>query len=291
MKILITGARGQLGRDLADHALSKGDMVTAVDLDSLDITRREAVHEAVAESRPDVVVNCAAMTAVDACETREDEALAVNGSAVRWLAEACDAIGARLVQISTDYVFDGEKASSYVETDAPNPQSAYGRTKLIGETEALALGDAGLVVRTSWVSGYHGSNMVKTVRRLVEEGQPLAFVNDQFGHPTFSADLAVMVHTLSSDARSGIFHVTNEGAVSWYEFVCEIVRGCGADPSTVRAIRTSDLDPPRPAPRPSNSVLENSALRAAGYPRMRDFREPLAELLVRLGDGHGRLGG
>ena len=279
MKLLITGARGQLGRELTDVATESGDRVVAVDVDALDITKRESVHDALVELRPDVVVNCAAMTAVDACEERADEALSVNGHAVRWIAEACDAIGARLVQISTDYVFDGTKTGPYVESDEPNPQSVYGHTKLVGEQAALQLGDAGLVVRTSWVCGLHGSNMVKTVLRLLDESRPMAFVDDQIGHPTFAADLAAMVHTLAVDSRSGIFHVTNEGAVSWYEFVREIVERSGHDPSVVKPIRTSDLQPPRPARRPANSVLENAALARAGYAPMRDFRLPLDELL------------
>lgn len=291
MKLLVTGASGQLGRELVDRAAAHGDEVVAVDIDSLDITRREAVHDCLVELRPDVVVNCAAMTAVDACEGNEETALDVNGRAVVWLAETCDAIGARLVQISTDYVFDGTKPTPYTETDLPNPQSVYGRTKLEGERAALELGDAGLVVRTSWVCGRHGSNMVKTVKKLVDEGRPLAFVDDQIGHPTFAGDLAAMVHRLARDARSGIFHVTNQGAVSWYGFVCEIVRLLGIDPVIVRAIVTSDLDPPRPAPRPANSVLENAALVAAGYPAMRDFRLPLSELLEVLEREPDRLGG
>ncbi|MFM8858418.1 MAG: dTDP-4-dehydrorhamnose reductase, partial [Actinomycetota bacterium] len=205
MKLLITGARGQLGRELTAVASASGEAPIAVDLDALDITKRDAVHDALVEMRPDVVINCAAMTAVDACEEREDEAMSVNGHAVRWIAEACDAIGARLVQISTDYVFDGTKAGPYTESDVPNPQSVYGRTKLVGEQAALDLGEAGLVVRTSWVCGLHGSNMVKTVLRLLEESRPMAFVDDQIGHPTFAADLAAMVYTLALDSRSGIF--------------------------------------------------------------------------------------
>lgn len=291
MKLLICGGRGQLGRELAAHSESSGDTVLVTDSDSMDITRRDVVHDVVAESRPDVVVNCAAMTAVDACEQRVDEAMDINGVAVRWLAEACDSIGARLVQISTDYVFDGTKATPYVEDDSPNPQSVYGRSKLLGEYEASALGDDALIVRTSWVCGLHGSNMVKTVRNLFAEDRPLAFVSDQRGNPTFTSDLAAMVHTLCHDRRSGIFHVTNRGAVTWYEFVCEIVGQLGGDPGRVRAIRTADLDPPRPARRPANSVLENSALARAGYAPMRDFRLPLRELLADLATGRDRLDG
>lgn len=291
MRLLITGARGQLGRDLTRIATERGDRVAAVDVDVLDITKRESVHDALVELRPDVVINCAAMTAVDACEEREDEAMSVNGHAVHWIAEACDAIGARLVQISTDYVFDGTKTVPYVESDEPNPQSVYGRTKLVGERAALELGDSGLVVRTSWVCGLHGANMVKTVLRLLDESRPMAFVDDQIGHPTFAADLAAMVHTLAADSRSGIFHVTNEGAVSWYEFVREIVQRSGHDPAIVKAIHTADLDPPRPARRPANSVLENAALARAGYAPMRDFRSPLDELLDDLTHGRDKLDG
>jgi dTDP-4-dehydrorhamnose reductase len=271
--------------------MKRGDEVSGVDVDVLDITKRESVHDALVELRPDVVINCAAMTAVDACEEREDEAMSVNGHAVHWIAEACDAIGARLVQISTDYVFDGTKNAPYVESDEPNPQSVYGRTKLVGERAALELGDSGLVVRTSWVCGLHGANMVKTVLRLLDESRPMAFVDDQIGHPTFAADLAAMVHTLAMDSRSGIFHVTNEGAVSWYEFVREIVQRSGHDPEIVKAIHTVDLDPPRPARRPANSVLENTALVRAGYAPMRDFRLPLDELLDDLTHGRDRLDG
>lgn len=282
MKILVTGAHGQLGRELLESGSVTSDDIVGLDAGTLDITQRDAVHAAVAELRPDVVVNCAAFTAVDACEEQPERAFDVNGHAVRWLAEAVDAIGGHLLQISTDYVFDGTLDRPYVETDEPNPRSVYGRTKLAGEHEVLALGGAGTVVRTSWVCGFYGSNMVKTVMRLVGENRPLSFVHDQVGHPTFTSDLAPALLQLARDRRAGIFHVTNQGAVSWYEFVCSIVKGLGDDPSKVRAIATDDLDPPRPAPRPANSVLDNRAWRDAGYPPLRDYREPLAELLTRL---------
>lgn len=282
MKLLVTGARGQLGRELTEVAYAAGEEVFGLDSATLNITDRDAVHTAIAELRPDVVVNCAAFTAVDACEDRAEQALDVNGRAVRWLAEAVDAIGGHLVQISTDYVFDGTMDRPYVETDIPNPRSVYGQTKLVGENETLALGAAGTVVRTSWVCGYYGANIVKTVLRLLHENRRLAFVDDQVGHPTFTADLVPALVQLARDRRSGIFHLTNQGAVSWYEFVRAVVEGMGQDPTLVRAIATGDLDPPRPAPRPANSVLENRAWRGAGYAPLRDFRAPLAELLTRL---------
>ncbi|MGA0877992.1 MAG: dTDP-4-dehydrorhamnose reductase [Ilumatobacteraceae bacterium] len=262
-----------------------GDQVIGVDMDSLDITNRDAVHTMLAESSPDVVVNCAAFTAVDACEDQPDAALEVNAHAVRWIAEAVDAVGSHLVHISTDYVFDGTLDRPYVETDEPNPRSVYGQTKLAGEHEALAIGSAATVVRTSWVCGFHGNNMVKTVLRLVNENKPLAFVDDQIGHPTFTSDLARALRFLALDRRPGLFHVTNQGAVSWHGFVQAILSALNLDPSSVRAIATRDLNPPRPAPRPANSVLENRAWTSAGYPPMRDFREPLTELLARLAVG------
>jgi dTDP-4-dehydrorhamnose reductase len=202
---------------------------------------------------------------------------------VRWVAEACDAIDAHLVHVSTDYVFDGTKPTPYVETDVPNPQSVYGTTKLAGEAEALAIGTRAAVVRTSWVCGFHGNNMVKTVHKLAQERDSLSFVSDQIGHPTFTSDLAPLLHIAATDRLAGIFHGTNQGAVSWYEFVREIVRLMGRDPSMVHAITTAELQPPRPAKRPANSVLDNKALRDLGYAPTRDFREPLAELLARLG--------
>ncbi|MDA3025814.1 MAG: NAD(P)-dependent oxidoreductase, partial [Actinomycetota bacterium] len=196
MRVLVTGADGQLGHDVMASWGAAGDELLGTDLAELDITRRDQVHDLVAAWRPDVVVNCAAWTAVDACEADSERAHLANGFAVRWVAEACDAIGARLVHISTDYVFDGSKPTPYVETDEPNPQSVYGASKLMGEREALAIGDAATVVRTSWVCGAHGSNMVRTVQRLVDEGKPMAFVTDQVGHPTFTADLAPALRRL-----------------------------------------------------------------------------------------------
>ena len=279
MKILVTGANGQLGQDLMRVIVAAGDEAVGIDIDTVDITSREAVHEALVTIHPDAVINCAAFTAVDACEDNAETAMLVNGTAVRWVTEASDAVGAHLVHVSTDYVFDGTKIGPYVETDTPNPQSVYGSTKLAGELEALANGSGVAVVRTSWVCGFYGNNMVKTVHKLAQERDSLSFVNDQIGHPTFTSDLAPLLHRLAVDRRDGLFHGTNQGAVSWYEFVQEIVRLMGKDPGMVHPITTAELQPPRPAKRPANSVLDNKALRDAGYAPTRDFREPLAELL------------
>jgi dTDP-4-dehydrorhamnose reductase len=279
MRLLVTGHRGQLGTELMGLCEARGLDAVGFDIDTVDVTDRAAVAAAVAAARPEAVIHCAAWTAVDACESDPAKAFRANADAVRWVAEACGTAGAHLAHVSTDYVFDGTKPSPYVETDAPNPRSVYGTSKLAGEAEALKL-PAAAVARTSWVCGAAGNNMVKTVHRLARERDSLAFVSDQVGHPTFTSDLAPALLRLATDRRSGIFHVTNQRAVSWYEFVREIVRLMGKDPAMVKPITTAELEPPRPAPRPANSVLADVAWRTAGYPPLRDFREPLAELLA-----------
>lgn len=282
MRVLITGAGGQLGIDLARCCEEAGDDVVATRHDDLDIADRDAVHGAVSSIRPDVVINCASWTAVDACEGDPDRALAQNGLAVRWLAESCDNADARLVQLSTDYVFDGLLDRPYNEWDQPAPQSVYGASKLMGEREALMLGPAATLVRTSWVCGVNGSNMVKTIMRLAGEHSELAFVDDQIGHPTFTSDLAPMVRCLAVDRRSGIHHVTNQTPTSWYGFARDVVAAMGKSPAMVRPIATAELQPSRPARRPANSVLDNAVLRAAGIDLLRDFGEPLRETVQAL---------
>jgi dTDP-4-dehydrorhamnose reductase len=283
VRLLVTGAGGQLGHDLVAEARAEGDEVLALAHADLDVADRAAVLAAVTEWTPDVVANCAAWTAVDACESDPDRALAANGLAVRWIAEACDRTGAHLVHVSTDYVFDGTLDRPYHEFDRPNPLGVYGASKLAGEREALVLGSAATIVRTSWVSGEHGSNVVRTILRLLAQGDGtpgrLAFVDDQRGCPTFTADLASMLLRLAFDRRGGVHHVTNQGAVTWFEFARAVAAAAGHDPDVVRPISTAELDPPRPAPRPANSVLDNAVLRAAGIPLLRDFHEPLTELV------------
>src|SRR6185437_7412990 len=279
MKVLVTGAGGQLGRDLVDafggvvptggrrcalygpegprggHSASE---VVGVDHATLPVEDRGLVLAAVDDVRPDVIVHAAAWTAVDACEADPDRAFAVNALGTRHLAEAADRYGAHLVYVSTDYVLDGRGDRPYVEWDQPNPLSVYGRSKLGGERECPP--DA-TIVRTSWVCGAHGANMVKTALRLAGGDGPLRFVDDQHGCPTFTADLAAAVVTLATDRRSGVHHVTNQGATTWFGFVQAVLAAAGHDPDRVLPVATADLQPPRPAPRPANSVLDNAALR------------------------------
>jgi dTDP-4-dehydrorhamnose reductase len=283
MRVLVTGARGQLGTDVCATLSASGDEVIGVDLPELDVSDRTLIVGAVGSVRPDVVLHLAAWTAVDAQEADPGEALRVNGLAVRWVAEACRRFDSHLVHVSTDYVFDGTKPEPYHEWDVPNPVSSYGRSKLAGEREARnGSGGAATIARISWVCGEHGGNMVKTILRLAEGDGTLRFVDDQRGHPTFCSDLAPMLRRLAVDRVPGVVHVTNQGAVSWCEFAREVLLAAGGDPGRVEPITTADLVPPRPAPRPANSVLTNSVLTSLGWPLMRDFREPLRELVAKL---------
>jgi dTDP-4-dehydrorhamnose reductase len=282
MRVLITGAGGQLGTELVGVCRGAGDTVAACSHADLDIGSRDLVLAAITSVQPDVVFHCAAWTAVDACESEPDRAVLLNGLAVRWVAEGCHRVGAHLVHVSTDYVFDGTLHRPYVEWDAPNPQSVYGRSKLVGEHEAMALGPSAGVVRTAWVCGAHGANMVKTIMRLAASQPALSFVDDQRGCPTFTADLAPLLRRVGLDRRSGVIHATNQGPTTWFGFAQAVVAAMGKDPTMVAPVSTADLQPPRPAPRPANSVLDNAVLRAGAVPLLRDWHAPLAELVATL---------
>lgn len=277
VQLLVTGAGGQLGQDVA--AAFRSHEVVALTHAELDVTDRDQVLGAITTLRPQAIVHCAAWTAVDACESEPDRAFGANALAVRHIAEGARRVGAHVCHISTDYVFDGTKSTPYHEWDTPSPKSVYGASKLAGERE---LDPDSTIVRTSWVCGFGGANMVKTILRIADANPALAFVDDQIGHPTFTADLATMIRRLVIDRRPGVFHVTNSGAVSWYQFAQEVLIAAGLDPGRVSPISTAELDPPRPAPRPANSVLDNAALRLSGIAPLRDFREPLAELVSAL---------
>ena len=278
MKLLITGANGQLGHELVRATIAAGHEVVATSHETLDITDKLAVDAAITVARPDVVIHAAAWTAVDACESDPDKAMLVNGTATKYIAAAAHAVGAHVVYISTDYVFDGSKTSPYDEEDAPNPQSVYGASKLEGER---ALGPNDAIVRIAWVCGFYGGNMVKTILRLAEQPQ-LKFVDDQIGNPTFADDAAEMIVRLATEKRPGTWHVTNQGDVSWYQFAREVLMAAGFDAEKVAPIKTHELQPPRPAKRPFNSVLNNTSLKRAGIELLPDFRVPLARLVSQI---------
>ena len=287
MRVLVTGARGQLGcevvaeleRRAAERTRNRGFEVIASDVPELDITDRDTVMSAIATYEPALVIHLAAFTAVDACETECDRAWAVNALGTRHVAEAARLVGAHVTYLSTDYVFDGTLDRPYTEWDEPNPLSMYGRSKLAGERE---IGADGLVVRTSWLVGRHGSNMAKTVLELLRRGAPLRFVADQRGSPTVAHDLARTLVSLSLERRRGLFHVTNQGTTSWFGFACTVVEAAGGDATRVEPITTDELVPARPAPRPQNSVLDNTALRLSGMALLPDWRLSVGTLVQEL---------
>jgi dTDP-4-dehydrorhamnose reductase len=276
VRVLVTGAGGQVGTDVvAVFGRRPHHEVTGAGRAALDVGDRDAVLAAVTGLQPDLIVHAAAWTAVDACEGDPDRAWRVNALGARHVAEAARVTGAHVVYLSTDYVFDGTAVGPYVEWDRPNPRSVYGRSKLAGEEEVLSGLPGATVVRTSWVCGRHGSNMVKTVLRLTAGTGPLRFVDDQRGCPTFTDDLAGMLYHLGVARRPGVFHVTNQGPTTWYGFARDVVAAAGGDVGRVEPIATAELDPPRPAPRPANSVLDNAALRLSGIDLLDDHHRPL----------------
>ena len=272
---LVTGAAGMLGTDLVAALISRGEPVTGMDRASLDVTDAAAVADAIGRGRPDVVINCAAWTAVDDAEASEEQALAVNAGGAANLAASCAAVGARLVQVSTDYVFAGDAGQPYAEDDVPAPRTAYGRTKLAGERAVLdRLPSSGYVVRTAWLYGVHGPSFVRTMIKLEDQRPTVDVVDDQHGQPTWTVDVASQIIALvHSTAAPGIYHATSSGQTTWFGLAREIFGLLGADPARVRPIPSGALS--RPAPRPANSVLGHDAW--AG-PRVRPIGEWRAAL-------------
>lgn len=258
---IVTGAGGMLGTDLVALLRERGAQVTALQRQDLDVTDAAQVAERIRDV--DVVVNCAAWTAVDDAEGLEDEAFALNAVAPQLLARAARLAGARMVHVSTDYVFAGDASHPYAESAALAPRSAYGRTKAAGEWAVRVECPDHLVVRTAWLYGAHGPCFPRTMARLAGEREELTVVADQVGQPTWTADLAdLVVRLVDAAAPAGTYHGTSSGETSWHGFTREIVRTLGKDPAMVR--ETTSADFPRPAPRPAYSVLGHEALLSAG---------------------------
>lgn len=281
-RLLVTGAGGQLGRDVL-RAAPDGRGLARADLDVTDAAAvRAAVHAAAAGGEL-VVVNCAAYTRVDAAETDVAAARAVNAVAPGLLAAACAEVGARLVHVSTDYVFSGQASRPYDVDDPVGPRSVYGQTKLAGERAALAAHPHGTyVVRTAWVYGAQGANFVKTVARLERDRAQLDVVDDQRGCPTWSSDLAAALLSLAAASPApGLYHATNAGDTTWCGLARAVFEELGADPARVRPVPTTAV--PRPAPRPAYGVLSDRAWRAAGLPALRPWRAALAAAFAEVG--------
>ena len=296
MKVLVTGGKGQLGRELRrcletmraeigpiPEVYAAAD-VDYIDLAELDITNQAAVNAWFDEHGPyDAVFNCVAYTNVDGCEEHEDVALKANGDAVGYLAQACQACGAVFVHVSTDYVFPGTDPTPRVETDEPHPISAYGRTKLVGEKNALAFCDKSFVVRTAWLYGYEGKNFVQTMMRVGASHPKATVVNDQLGNPTHANDLAYEMLVLATTTEYGIYHCTGEGICSWFDFATAIMEGAGlgcvVEPCT--SAQWKEMHP-ESADRPAFSALENRHLAQTCGNEMRPWREALASYFTEL---------
>jgi dTDP-4-dehydrorhamnose reductase len=285
---LVTGAGGMLGQDLTALLAASGADVTGLARSELDVTDEAAVGAALREVRPDVVANCAAWTAVDEAEFHEDAALAVNGHGTAHLAAACAEAGARLVQMSTDYVFSGAGTLPYAENDLPAPRSAYGRTKLAGERAARKLlPDASYVVRTAWLYGAQGPNFVRTMIRLEACRDTIDVVNDQYGQPTWTCDVARQITRLiQSGARPGIYHVSSSGSTTWMGLAQAVFELLGADPC--RILPTSSRELARPAERPAYSVLGHARWTSAGLGPLPDWEYSLRQAFPSIAAAAGR---
>jgi dTDP-4-dehydrorhamnose reductase len=277
-RVLVTGAKGMLGLDLTD-ALSRRYEVYGRDIDDFDITREKETMDAIIGIRPDIVIHAAAYTDVDGSESHIDMANSVNGGGTKNVASACNELGSKMVYISTDYVFDGTKSGAYSEEDPPCPINAYGRSKLEGERWVRTLVGHFVIVRTAWLFGRGGNNFVKSILKLAREKGALSVVDDQIGSPTYAVDLSRAICGLTEKGCQGIYHITNGGTCSWYEYAQEILVMSGLGKISVHPISSHQLN--RAAKRPCNSVLDRGKFeRETGY-RMRPWREALRDYLKR----------
>ncbi len=285
MKIVIAGANGQLGTELQRQYKEKGCALGALpavfekaelacfDIDTLSITDKAALEAYIGKEQPDIVINCSAYTNVDGCETDPATAFAVNAVGARNLAIACEKIGAKLLHISTDYVFSGTGTAPFNEYDMPAPKSVYGKTKWAGEEYVKQFCKKSFIVRTAWLYGFAGANFVKTILKAGAERKELQVVNDQFGNPTNAEDLAYHLWLLAESEEYGTYHCTGEGVCSWYDFAAEILR-LGGVAATLNPCTTDEY--PRPAKRPAYSALENGMLVQTVGNKMRPWQVALS---------------
>ncbi|MDQ0199066.1 dTDP-4-dehydrorhamnose reductase [Neobacillus ginsengisoli] len=276
MKVVVTGAKGQLGQDVVLELARKNHEAIGADREQLDVTNETSVQAFISDIKPDVILHCAAYTNVDAAEENEDAAYQVNALGTEYLAKAAKLVGAKMLYVSTDYVFDGTATDPYETDEATKPIGAYGRTKLAGEELLKKNLEQFFIVRTSWVFGVYGQNFVKTMLRLGAERGEVGVVHDQVGSPTYTVDLARFMVELMETEKYGIYHASNSGVCSWYEFAVEIFKQAGMK-VTVNPLTTEQF--PRPAARPKYSVLSKKKIEEQGLSPLRDWKEALAAYL------------
>lgn len=283
---LVIGSKGMLGTDLVRLLEESGQDTVPADQGDIDIGNFKSVNSVVKEILPSVMINVAALTDVDGCETKVEEAFRVNGEGPLHLARAARAWGAFLVHLSTDYVFDGNKRTPYVEDDPIRPLGTYAKSKAIGEQSVReALPDNHCIVRTQWLFGLHGKNFVETILSLAEKQELIRVVNDQYGSPTYSRDLSAAILRLCRARARGTVHVTNSGETTWYDFAATIVRQSAAS-AVVEPMSSAELN--RPAPRPKYAVLDNSRFASIAGGPLRKWEEALSDYLETRKERKGR---
>ncbi|MBW3491688.1 dTDP-4-dehydrorhamnose reductase [Bacillus sp. FDAARGOS_1420] len=279
MKVLVTGAKGQLGQDVVNLLEEQTWEVFGLGREELNITDEKQVSEKVLLIQPDIIIHTAAYTQVDQAESDEEAAFNVNAEGTKYLAKAAEAVGAKFCYVSTDYVFDGTKNEPYKADDQTNPQTVYGKSKLVGEQYTQEYCSKNYIVRTSWVFGLYGNNFVKTMLRLAEEKKELGIVHDQVGSPTYTTDLARFIINLVQTNKYGIYHGSNSGVCSWYEFAKEIFEQSNIE-IMVNPLTTEDF--PRPAARPKYSVLDKGMIEQNGFESFQDWKKALKDFLKNL---------
>ena len=279
MKVLVTGVKGQLGYDVVKELEERNIEAIGVDIEEMDITDSESVQQVIKGVCPDAVIHCAAYTAVDAAEDNADICTKVNVDGTRNIAQVCKELDIKMLYISTDYVFDGKGERAWEPEDERNPQSVYGQTKCDGELAVQELLDKYFIVRIAWVFGINGKNFVKTMLKLAETRNSLTVVDDQFGSPTYTYDLAKLLADMIVTDKYGIYHATNEGICSWYEFACEIFRAAGVE-MEVKPVSTAEYG--AKAARPANSRMSKEKLVENGFSKMPSWQDALKRYLEEL---------
>ncbi|MGR6337100.1 dTDP-4-dehydrorhamnose reductase [Priestia megaterium] len=275
-KVLITGANGQLGKELVELFTETGFEVYGFGRDKMDITNQEQVQEVISTLKPNIILHSAAHTQVDLAESEPEQAFSINAYGTRNVAVAAEAVGAKLVYVSTDYVFDGTNDEPYNEFSPTSPLGVYGKSKLAGEQFVRDLHSKFFIVRTSWVYGKYGANFVKTMLKLGGERKELSVVSDQIGCPTYTLDLANAILELVNSEKYGIYHISNSGSCSWYELAKEIFKEAKME---IKVIPCTTAEFPRPAARPAYSVLEHMSIELNQFSSIRSWREGLSAFI------------
>ena len=278
MKVLVTGVKGQLGYDVVKELEKRGLTAVGVDIEEMDITDAGSVDKVIKEATPDAVIHCAAYTAVDAAEDNEAICRKVNAEGTANIAAVCKELGIKMMYISTDYVFDGQGERPWEPDDERNPLNIYGQTKYEGEVAVTEALDSYFIVRIAWVFGVNGKNFIKAILNKAQTVDTLTVVNDQFGSPTYTYDLARLLVDMIQTDKYGFYHATNEGICTWYEFACEIIRQAGMG-DRVRVLPVSADQYPAKAKRPTNSRMSKEKLSDNGFERLPAWQDALARYL------------